>query len=99
MQFLPPPPIHIVLYFFMKKAPKNRYTAKRPTHFSKMPVGPKFKKKNRNLKILKFSMPKKITPKSQAKIKPPFPQIYDFTNIRLFHKYTILNLNRIYKGI
>ena len=37
---------------------------------------PKLKKKNnsRNLKILKIGIPKKITPKSQAKIKPSFPQ-------------------------
>ena len=37
------------------------------------------KKIFRNLKILKISMPKKITPKSQVKIKPQFPQ-YPFLN-------------------
>ena len=38
------------------------------------------KKKNGNLKILKLGMPKKITPKSQAKNKTPFPQ-YPFLTI------------------
>ena len=33
-----------------------------------------------NLKILKFGMPKKMTPKSHAKIKPSFPQ-YPFLTI------------------
>ena len=33
-----------------------------------------FKKYFRNLEILKFGVPKKITPKSQAKNKPPFLQ-------------------------
>ena len=37
------------------------------------PLRPKLKKKNENLKILKSSMPKKVTPKSPAKFKPPFP--------------------------
>ena len=40
-----------------------------------------FKKENfRNLKILKFGMPKKITPKSQAKNKTLFLQ-YPFLTI------------------
>ena len=38
------------------------------------PLRLKLKKISRNPKILKFSMPKKMTPKSQAKIKPSFPQ-------------------------
>ena len=38
------------------------------------------KKFSRNLKILKFSMPKKITPKSQVKNKALFPQ-YPFLTI------------------
>ena len=33
-----------------------------------------------NVKILKFGMPKKMTPKSQAKLKPLFPQ-YPFLTI------------------
>ena len=37
------------------------------------PLRLKFKKKiSQNPKILKFSMPKKMTPKSQAKIKSSF---------------------------
>ena len=38
------------------------------------PLRPKLKKKDRNLKILKLSTHKKLMPKSQAKIKPSFPQ-------------------------
>ena len=34
----------------------------------------------RNLKVLKITISKKMTPKSQAKIKPPFPQ-YPFLTI------------------
>ena len=57
------------------------YTRKQPTHFSMTPLRPKFQKSIfRNLKILKFSMPKKMTPKSQVKIKPSFPQ-YPFLSI------------------
>ena len=49
-------------------------------------------------------MPKKMTPKYQAKIKPPFPQ-YPFCKLFLtlkkYHanKYTILSLNHIYDAI
>ena len=45
-------------------------------------------------------MPKKMTPKSQAKVKPPFPQ-YPFFNyfltLKKYHpnKHTILSFNRI----
>ena len=37
---------------------------------------PKFKKKKKkkNLKIIKFGIPEKMTPKSPAKTKPSFPQ-------------------------
>ena len=54
-----------------------------------------------------FEMPKKMTPKSQAKIKPPFSQypffIYFFT-LKKYHvnKYTILSLNafmRLYSNV
>ena len=39
------------------------------------PLRPKLRKRFfRNLKILKFSTPKELMPKSQAKIKPSFPQ-------------------------
>ena len=69
---------HIFTLFNRKKTPKNRYTRKQPTHFS---VNLNFKKKFfQNLKILKFRMPKKMTPKSQAKNKTPFPQ-YPFLTI------------------
>ena len=51
------------------------------------PLRPKFKNKLfRNLKILKFSMPKKMTPISQANLKPSFPQ-YPFL--------TIFNLKKV----
>ena len=51
------------------------------------PLRPKFQKSIfRNLKILKFSMPKKMTPKSQAKIKSSFPN-YPFL--------TIFNLRKV----
>ena len=51
------------------------------------PLRPKFQKRIfRNLKILKFSMPKKMTPKSQAKIKSSFPN-YPFL--------TIFNLKKV----
>ena len=47
-------------------------------------------------------MPKKMTPKSQVKIKPSFPQ-YPFLSIfnpkNHANKYTILSLNRIYETI
>ena len=51
------------------------------------PLRPKFQISIfRNLKILKFSMPKKMTPKSQAKIKSSFPN-YSFL--------TIFNLKKV----
>ena len=48
-------------------------------HFSMIPKNLNLKFFFRNLKILKFGMPKKIMPKSQAKNKIPFPQ-YPFFN-------------------
>ena len=72
---------------FNKKTPKNRYTRKQSRHFSMTPLRPELKKIFfRNLKILKFGLPKKMTPKSQAKIKPSFPQ-YPFL--------TIFNLKKV----
>ena len=51
------------------------------------PLRLKLKKKiSQNPKILKFSMPKKMTPKSQAKIKSSFPN-YPFL--------TIFNLKKV----
>ena len=48
-------------------------------------------------------MPKKMTPKYQAKLKPLFPQYLFLTILTLkkYHanKYTILSLNRIYQAI
>ena len=40
------------------------------------PLRPKLKKKKKigNLKVLRFSLLKKMMPKSQAKIKPSFPK-------------------------
>ena len=74
MHFLTLPHKHIFLHFLIEKTPKNRYTRKQPTHFSITPLRPKLKRKIYvDLKILKFSMPKKMAPKSQAKIKPSFP--------------------------
>ena len=70
MQFLTPPQKHIFLNFLIEKIPKNRYTRKQPTHFSITPLRSNLEKKIlRDLKILKLGMPKKMTPKSQAKIK------------------------------
>ena len=45
-------------------------------------------KKNffRNLKILKLGMPKKMTPKSQAKIKLQFTHALFHTKKYIFHK-------------
>ena len=82
MRFLMLTHIHIFFTLFnQKNPPKNRYTRKEPTHFSVKPENLNFKKNFfRNLKILKFSMLKKMTPKSQAKNKTPFPQ-YPFLTI------------------
>ena len=45
-----------------------------PTRFSITPLRPKIFKKNFfYLPDRKFGMPKKLTPKSQAKLKPPIP--------------------------
>ena len=56
------------LHFLIKNPPKNGYTRKQPTHFSMKSSNLNFFKNIfRNLKILKFGMLKKITPKSQAK--------------------------------
>ena len=79
MRFLIPPHKYIFLHFWLKKKTKNTYTRKQPTFFydtlklelKKIFFG--------NLKILTPGMPKKMVPKSQAKIKPPFPQ-YPFFN-------------------
>ena len=71
---------HFFTFFNRKKPPKNRYTRKQPTRFSMTPLRPKFFFFFRNLKILKFSMHKKIMPKSQVKIKPSFLQ-YPFLTI------------------
>ena len=48
---------------------------KQPTNFSMIPLRLKKKKKNfKNHPITKFGMPKKLMPKSEAKIKSPFLQ-------------------------
>ena len=61
---------------FNQKNPKNRNTRKQPRHFSMTPLRRELKKIFfQNLKILKFGLPKKMMPKSQAKIKPSFPTI------------------------
>ena len=51
-----------------------------------------------------FGMPKKMTPKSQAEIKPSFPQypfLTIFLTLKKYHagKYTILSFNHIYETI
>ena len=56
--------------FLIKKPLKNRYTRKQPTHFSMTPSSPKRFFKNPS--TTKFGTPKKVMPKSQAKIKPSF---------------------------
>ena len=77
MGFLTPPHVYIFLQFLIqkkKKNYKNGYTRKQPTHFSMAPSNPNLKKIFfRNLKVLKLCVPKKMAPKSQAKIKPSFP--------------------------
>ena len=46
------------------------YTRKQPTHFSITLLKPKLKKKKiQNPWTAQFGMPKKMTPKSQAKLK------------------------------
>ena len=67
------------------------------------PLRPKLKKKFTKPENLKIWYAQKITPKSQAKIEPPFPQ-YSFLTIfnpKKYHanKYTVLSLNRIYETI
>ena len=65
--------------FYSKKPFKNWYARKQPTHFSVIRNSPNLKTNFfRNLKILKFGMPNKITPKSQGKNKTPFPQYLFF---------------------
>ena len=61
----PPPPKKI----------KNRYTKKQPTNFFITPFKTKIKKKKevKNRPITQFGMTKKLTPKSQAKMKTPYP--------------------------
>ena len=79
MGFFTPPHVYIFLQFLIKKKKKkknykNWYTRKQPTHFSMAPSNPNLKKKFfRNLKVLKVCVPKKMAPKSQAKIKPSVP--------------------------
>ena len=50
---------------------QNRYTKKQPTHFSIAPFNQK--KSFQNQTNHKFRTPKKMTFKSQAKTKSPFP--------------------------
>ena len=66
---------HIFFTLFNRKKPLKIGIQGNNLHFSVTPLRPKFLKKI----FLKLSMPKKMTPKSQAKIKPSFPQ-YPFFN-------------------
>ena len=90
--------------FFNKNPPKNRYTRKQSTHFSIAHLRPKFKKKFflKNPSTTQFGMPKKMTPNSQAKFKPPIlaiPIFNHFLTIKRYYgnKYLVLSLNRIMK--
>ena len=72
---------HIIFTLFIQKK-----SLKKATHFSMRPLKPKFKK-NENLKILKFSAHKKLTPKSQEKTKPSFLR-YPFLTVFSLKKST-----------
>ena len=70
--------LRIPLFLIKKKKKKKRYTSKQHTHFSMAPSRPK-KSFSKNHLSSNSGCLKKMTPKSQAKIKPPFPQ-YLFRN-------------------
>ena len=61
---------HTFYIFLIKKTFKNRHTRKQPTDFSMTPLRPKLIKKK---KTGQSGMPRKMTPKSEAKFKPSFP--------------------------
>ena len=71
-----PTHIHIVFTLFNQKIPLKIGIQANNLHLK---IWILRKKLFRNLKILKLGMPKKMTPKSQAKNKTPFPQ-YPFFN-------------------
>ena len=84
--------MHILFALLIKKPPKNRYTRKQPIHFSMIPKS-ELKKKWKS-QILEIGMPKKITPKPQAKNKNPIsiiPIFSYFLTLKKYHanKYTI----------
>ena len=71
--FNPTTQTHFFTIFNKKNSKKKVYKETTYTFFYDT-LKPKFKKNFLwNLKILKLGMPKKMTPKSQAKIKPSFP--------------------------
>ena len=75
MQFLTPTHIHIFLPFLIKSTPKIGIQANNQHIFPwHLKIWILRKKLFRNPKILKLGMPEKMTPKSQAKNKTPFPQ-------------------------
>ena len=99
MRFLTPTHMHIFLHFLIKKGSlKMGMQGNNLGIFLWNLKNLNLKKKFFwNLKILKFSMPRKITPKSQAKIKPRFPQypfLTIFLTLKKYHanKYTVLIL-------
>ena len=64
-----------VFFLFLGKikTPKNGYTKKQLTHFSITPLGTKPTIIFLTPSSHKFGMPKRMTPKSQAKLKPSVP--------------------------
>ena len=74
MGFLTPPLVYIFLQFLIKKKKKKKIKKwkKKETTYTFFYVTLKPKPK-RNLKVLKLCVPKKMAPKSQAKIKPSVP--------------------------
>ena len=101
MQFLTPTHIHIVFTLFNQKSPLKTDIQGNNLHIFlwHLKIWILRKKLFRNLKISKLGMPKKMTPKSQAKNKTPFPQSHFklFITLKKHHanKYTILSFNRI----
>ena len=73
MRFLTPPHVYIFLQILITKKKKKleKWLYKETTYtFFYVTLKPKPK---RNLKVLKLCVPKKMAPKSQAKIKPSVP--------------------------
>ena len=92
--------LHIPPFFNKKTLLKQVYKETTYTFLHDTFRTKEFSPKNHRPPIL--GSLKKITPKSQAKTKPPFPQ-YPFLTLKRYHaiKYTILSFNfimRIYSN-